>query len=279
MYRPVSIAVVCVGALAACGGSGGGARRTAATPAQQLELGVVAIGARIGTDSVRSSGVVIDGDAGLILTTAHSVWGASSLKLATQLGVLHGRIVARAPCDDLALIEAYPRVPGLLAPVAAPRGDPARGQLLRSVGRRRADPDAGAYGLVSIPVRAISAPGPAVVDVRLPAQRSAVVLDAPLVPESSGGPVLDQAGRVVGMAIPRASGPGLSLPWNTIQRRLGQLHPGPRQVYGGWRDQYRCVGRMDAYARASHPGFRTVDARLNAPVAATRLPGTEKLDG
>jgi S1-C subfamily serine protease len=268
-------------AIAACGG---GDKRPApgpavsATPAQKLDLGVVAVDARIGDDSVRSSGIVVDGGAGLIVTTAHTVWGATSLRLTTQLGILHGRIVARAPCDDLALIEVYPRIPGLLTPAIAP-STPAGGQLLRSVGRRAASPDAASFGLVSIPVQATSQAGPALVDARLPLQRAAVALDAPLVPEVSGGPVLDQAGRLVGMAIPRVAKPGLSLPWSEIRQRLDQLRPGPRQVYVGWRDQYRCVSAQNAYARASHPGFHAADARLNAPVPATRLPGTEALDG
>ena len=71
--------------------------------AERLDLGVVAVEARVGGDQVHGSGTVVDADAGLILTSARSVWGATSLKLDTGLGILHGRIVARAPCDELAL--------------------------------------------------------------------------------------------------------------------------------------------------------------------------------
>jgi S1-C subfamily serine protease len=265
MYR-LSTMVMLSAAVVACGG--GEQRQPAATPAQRLELGVVAIGARIGDDAVRSSGIVIDGNAGLVVTTAHSVWGARSLKLATQLGVLHGRIVARAPCDDVAVIEAYPRIPGLVAPAPAPSAGPAAGQLLRSVGRRRVDLDAAGFGFLSIPVRATG-----------PATGGMTALDAPLVPEVSGGAVLDEADRLVGMAIARESGAGGSLPWATIRQRLRQLRPGPREVYVGWRDQYRCASAMRRYAQAHHPGFHARDARLNAYVPATRLPGTEALDG
>src|SRR4051794_26821242 len=63
--------------------------------AERLDLAMVAVSARIGSRDVRSSGTVIDGDRGLILTSAHSVWGAASLKLDTGVAVLHGRIVAR----------------------------------------------------------------------------------------------------------------------------------------------------------------------------------------
>jgi S1-C subfamily serine protease len=268
MYRLGTVVVVS----AAVVGCGGAERKpVAAPPAQRLDLGLVAIGARIGDDSVRSSGIVVDAGAGLVVTTAHTVWGARSLKLATPVGILHGRIVARAPCDDLALVETYPRIPGLAAPVPAPASSPSSGQILRSVGRRRIG---AGDRLVSIPVRA---GGTGVATAPLPPGTTA--LDAPLVPEVSGGPVLDEAGRLVGMAIARDSGSGLALPWAAIRRRLDELRPGPREVYVGWRDQYRCVSALHAYAREHHPGFHARDARLNAYVPATRLPGTEGLDG
>jgi hypothetical protein len=69
------------------------------------------------------------------------------------------------------------------------------------------------------------------------------------------------------------------VPWQAIRQRLSQLKPGPRELYVGWRDQYRCVNRLHAYERALHPGFRPRDAQLDAPVPATRVPGTEGLNG
>ena len=264
MYR-LGTMVILSAAVVACGG-GGERERAAAAPAQ---TGVVAVGARIGDDAVRSSGIVIDGPAGLVLTTAHTVWGARSIKLTTQLGILHGRIVARSPCDDLAVLETYPRIPGLRSPVTA--SAPFPGQVLRAVGLRGIDGD---DAVLSIPVRAA---GPGTAPQPLP--RGTTALDAPLVPEVSGGAVLDEAGRLVGMAMPRASGAGFTLPWATIRQRLDELKPGPRQVYVGWRDQYRCMSALHAYARANHPGYHARDARLNAYVPATRLPGTEALDG
>ena len=81
----------------------------------RLAFALVGIDARIGHDQVHSAGAVIDADNGLILTSAHTVWGATSLRLSTGVGVLHGRIVARAPCADLALLETQPRIPGLVA--------------------------------------------------------------------------------------------------------------------------------------------------------------------
>jgi len=223
-----------------------------AAPAQapspdRLELGLVAIEARIGDDVVRSSGTVIDADDGLILTAAHSIWGAKTLRLSTGVGVLHGRIVGRAPCSDVALIETQPRIPGL-ATLTDTAGTAAPGEALTAVGRVS---DGSRDRITS----------------------SAVGAGARLMP---GSPVFDGRGRVAGI-VARWS-PASVVPWGTVRRRLGELQPGPQRVYVGWRDQYRCAGRLRAFAVARHPGFRRRDARLNAPLPATRLPGTEELD-
>jgi S1-C subfamily serine protease len=230
-----------------------------ATPAERLNLSVVAIDSRIGADRVLASGTVVNADDGLVLTSAHAVWGATSLKVGTALGVLHGRIVARAPCDGLALIEIQPRLPGLLS--LEPGPEPAPGVLLTAAGRRRTDPDAGTSSLLTIPARA------AVVGAR-------VRLDSPLVPEAAGGPILDGDGKLVAMA----TRGGAAVPWATVRDRLEDLRFGERHVYVGWREQYRCAADLHRYAHASHPGYRRSHAHLDAPVPATRLPGTEELD-
>jgi S1-C subfamily serine protease len=271
------------GAAVAVSGCGHGSAPSAAPAAkaqERMDFAVVGVEARIGGDEARGSGFVIDGGRGLVLTAAHAVWGARSLKLSTGLGVFHGRIVARAPCDDLAVLEIYPRIPGLTALPAAPAGS-AGTQLLRSLGRRHTDRRAEGAAIASLPVRAtakapISSGG-------IPLPSTGIPLDSPLVPEISGGPVIDQAGRLVGMAqamnAPRIDGPAVAVPWADIRKRLAQLQPGPRSVYVGWADQYRCVGRQDAYARALHPAYKLADARFNVPVAPSRLPGTEGMDG
>jgi S1-C subfamily serine protease len=227
----------------------------------------VAIEARIGGDVVRSSGIVIDADRGLLLTSVRAVWGATSLRLGTGVGVLHGRLVARAPCSDVAVVETQPRVPGLVALPAAAGASPRRGELLAAVGRRRAEAELGAYSLLTIPVRTAAAP-----------PGHALQLDAPLVPEASGGPLVDRDGRLIGMTLSAGGAPGSALPWDTIRRRLAELRPGPRRIYVGWHQQYRCARQLNADVRTAHPGFLAGDARLDAPVPATRLPGTNRLD-
>jgi S1-C subfamily serine protease len=267
-------------------GCGGASQPPAAAPkplsaGQRLNLGVTAIDAVVGGDRVRSSGIILDGGRGLVLTSAHSLWGATSLRLTTGVGTVYGRIVARAPCDDLALVETQPRIPGLASIRPAPAATPPRGDLLRAVGRRGTQPEAGSFGLISIPIAragAVRARKPAK-GVAFPHPSGAIRLDGPLVPAASGGPILDRASRVVGMAIAPAAGAAFAVPWRRIELRLAELRPGPRQVYVGWRSQYHCVAAQHRYAKATHPGFKPINARLNAPVPATRLPGTAKAMG
>jgi S1-C subfamily serine protease len=267
-----SASALCVASLVVAGCGGDGRGRPAAPKPDRLDLAVVGIEARIGDGQSRSSGIVVDTKRGLVVTTAHAVWGSRDVKISTALGVLHGRIVARAPCDDLALLQITPAIPGLATLPVAPAGAASPGQLLRSVGRRRASGDA---AMASIPVRATGSPRSVRTSPLLRAHPVAIPLDSPLVPEVAGGPVLDSANRLVGMAIT----PGSAVPWARVRARLDDLKPGASTIYVGWADQYACAAGQQAYARATHPGYRAVSARLNAPVAATRLPGTEGIDG
>jgi S1-C subfamily serine protease len=251
------------------------------TVEQQVNLGVVAIDARIGGEHVRSSGTVVDADAGRVVTSAHGVWGATSVRVTTGLGVLHGRVVARAPCDDLAVVQVEPRIPGLVA-LPEGQGTPPSTDLLTAVGRRQADPDLGTGSLVTIPTRVAEAGVRASLGNGLRYLTGAIRLDAPLVPEASGGPVIDAEGRLIGLAMATEEGAerddALAVPWSSVKARLDELESGRRRVYVGWRDQYRCAPQMHAYATAQYRGYRRQDARINAPVPATRLPGTEVVD-
>jgi S1-C subfamily serine protease len=262
----LGVAVVSIGLVAPSGGADG------ASPsidlAQRINLAVVAIEARVGDDTVHNSGTIIDADRGLVLTSNRSVWGATSLRIGTGLGLLYGRIVARAPCDDIAILETYPQIPGLLTlPLAS--AAPPTGELLTAIGRRRANPDLGPESLLRIP---------ALTGALLGTKR--IRLDAELMPEATGGPLVDHTGRLVGMA-QAVTGPAARtkvLAASALQRRLSELRPGPREIYVGWRSQYRCSGHLNAATKAAHPAFEPRDAQLNAPVPATRLPGTGGLD-
>jgi S1-C subfamily serine protease len=267
-------------ALVSCGGAKRADAPGARPAAERANPAVVAVDARIGREPVHASGFIIDGNRGLVLTSAHDVWGATSLRLTTALGILHGRIVARAPCEDIAVIQTEPSIPGFAALPAAPATSPDDGELLRAIGRVGDTQESGPYVMAQIPVRTAGPVGRAPLGPLLPAVPAAIQLDTALVPAISGGAVVDMAGRLVGMAqAASGSGKALLIPWSRLQTVLHMLHPGKRAVYAGWADQYRCAGQLHAYARATFPGYNPLAARLNAPVHATRVPGTGSLDG
>jgi S1-C subfamily serine protease len=224
--------------------------------AKRLELGVVAVEARVGGDKVLASGTVVDADRGLILTSARSVWGATSLKLDTGLGILHGRIIARAPCDELALLEIQPRLPGLVSLTEGPGAAPTPGALVTVYGRRRGVPG---NALLTLPARVAATP---------------LDLDGAVVPEAAGGPVLDADGRLIGIA----GATGETTEWPVIEQRLEELRPGAQRAFAGWKGQYACAERLHRMTKEEHPAFREDDARLTAPIQATRIPGTGRID-
>jgi hypothetical protein len=84
----------------------------------------------------------------------------------------------------------------------------------------------------------------------------------------------------LGLPLPTSGGDerGLVVPWSEIKARLDELTLDKHRIYVGWREQYRCAPQMHAYAEREHPGYKAIDARINAPVPATRLPGTGQLD-
>jgi hypothetical protein len=105
---------------------------------------------------------------------------------------------------------------------------------------------------------------------------------AALPPSATGSPLLGSDGRLAGLALiveQRGRTTRAALPWETINARMSELKAGGRAEYVGWRRHYRCAGALHRYAIARHPGYRRGDAVMNAPVPATRLPGTEGLDG
>jgi S1-C subfamily serine protease len=275
-----AVIAITIATVAGCGGNSNDrpAASAAVDPAARLDLGVVGIAARIGGDEVRSSGVVIDSSNGLVLTSARGIWGAKSLKVTTGLAVLYGRIVARDACDDLALIETQPRVPGLVSIPASSDASVKGAESLVAVTRRPGLPSRTGPELLTAPVRPGSKPERSAL---IPGIRpaGAVPLAGAAGTLASGAPIVGADGRLTGMLQLGSDGRRAALPWKTINARLQELRPGGNSVYVGWKRHYRCADALHRFTAAHHPRFRTGDVRLNRPVPATRLPGTAGVDG
>jgi S1-C subfamily serine protease len=141
-------------------------------------------------DSGSGSGVVVNGD-GIVLTALHVVEGAGQI----QVGLADGttttaRIVTAQPSTDIAVL-ALDRLPQLVVP-AVLGGPPAVGEAVFAVGDPLGLRASLTAGVVSGAERRIGTERGTEID-------GLIQFDAAVNPGSSGGPLVDRDGRVVGI--------------------------------------------------------------------------------
>lgn len=166
------------------------------------------------------SGVVIDED-GHILTNNHVVSGASEIRvfLPQRGDPYRGTVAGADPFTDLAVVK----ISGTDLPIA-PLGDSDNlrvGQFVIAIGNPYGFDNSVTLGLVSALGRGL------LVDPEYGLQIEGVIqTDASINPGNSGGPLLDLAGRVVGIntaIIRSAQGIGFAIPINTARDVAGEL--------------------------------------------------------
>ena len=260
--RTPVIAVVCavLGGLLALGiarlsgafdGSAGGtttvvehaaAESTAALPAgafspariyRDRSAGVVTLFSYFGGTAAQGSGFVVD-DRGTILTNAHVITNAGEttgrVSPASDVYVEfpdHDRVPAKIVgwdvFDDVGVVRVDPKAHAL-APL--PLGRSAAvvvGQPVAAIGSPLGNLDSLAVGIVSAVHRSIAA---LTADFAL---NDAIQTDAPIAHGSSGGPLLDAAGRVIGINAQirtdqgSSAGIGFAVPIDAARRSLRQL--------------------------------------------------------
>jgi S1-C subfamily serine protease len=195
--------------------------------------GVVTIFASFGGTSAQGSGFVVD-DAGTILTNAHvitnagetagPVSGASSVYVEfPDRDRVAATIVGWDVFDDVGVLRVDPQ-DHALAPLPLGRSRTVVvGQPVAAIGSPLGNVDSLAVGVVSAVHRSIAA---------LTANfalNDAIQTDAPIAHGSSGGPLLDAAGRVIGINAQirtdqgGATGIGFAVPIDAARRSLHQL--------------------------------------------------------
>ena len=169
------------------------------------------------------SGFVIDGD-GHILTNSHVVAGAT--EVAVTLGEdgesLDAKVIGSDPSTDVAVLEVD--APGdQLEPLTL--GESSKvgvGDPVVAIGNPFGLDRTVTAGIVSAVQREIRAPNGFTI-------RDAIQTDAPINPGNSGGPLLDAAGRVIGVNSQIESsgggsvGIGFAVPIDTAREIAGQL--------------------------------------------------------
>lgn len=150
-----------------------------------------------GVRAESGSGWVLDGDRRLIVTNAHVVNGGTSFRIGTESNVYEARVVGVAPCEDLAVL-AVPDAPPLQALPLGAQSSLALGETVVAVGYpENASREASltsTTGVVSVVRSSYREAAPDV-----PRYPNVVQSDAAVNPGSSGGPLLDLRGRLVGV--------------------------------------------------------------------------------
>ncbi len=178
------------------------------------------------TGTSTGSGFVVSGD-GYVVTNAHVVEGARSVKVKIGDGTaMSARIVGRDTSSDLALLKVDPQGRTLAPLKLADSSKVAVGDPTYAIGNPFGLSRTLTTGVISALQRQISAPNGYSID-------DVLQSDAALNPGNSGGPLLDAAGRVIGVnsAIRTSGGQGdtgsigigFAVPIDTVKRIVPQL--------------------------------------------------------
>jgi S1-C subfamily serine protease len=210
-----------------------------------------------------ASGLVYDARKGLILTSDHFIEGAASIRIVVdEKTEVQGRPVARAQCNDFALIQMRPRPSNLQAIRFGDSSAVSPGDQVTALGYLK--PPGAKVATLSNTVGNVSAVDvPGSVHPTLPNLQSLVLHQAPLQLAMSGGALVDDRGRLIGLSTFIDGGAGSkggqwsAVTSNFVKNQIGLLKPGKGSLYSGWEDQHNCHGAMaDLAAKAmgiQHP--------------------------
>jgi putative serine protease PepD len=218
-----------------------GTRETVASTAlsatqiyKQSSAGVVAIKAVTSDGEDEGTGIVLN-DEGLILTNDHVVAGASSLSVAvhgSSSDTTTAKLVGEEANEDLALIKVDPSGLGLKPLSLASTKNVQVGDSVYAIGNPYGLEETLTRGIVSALNRMISAPDGAKIS-------GAIQTDAALNPGNSGGPLLNDEGRVIGVnsqiasdaasvegSQPGSTGVGFAISSDTVAAAVKKIEAG-----------------------------------------------------
>ncbi len=203
-----------------------------------------------GASEATGSGFVIDGK-GRILTNYHVVAGAARVTVAFEdKRTVTARIVGTDPSKDIALLKVDPSQHGVDPLELGDSSSVRVGDPVLAIGNPFGFDRTLTSGIVSAIQRQIEAPNGFSID-------NVIQTDAAINPGNSGGPLLDAAGRVIGINSQIAAGRSggstgiaFAVPVNTARSDLGQLERSGR-VQRAWLGITGRDGRGRAAARTA----------------------------
>ncbi len=190
---------------------------------------VVRIQVQEGGSEASGTGFVID-RGGTIVTNAHVVGSATTaqVRLDDSAATIDAQVLGTDASSDLAVLRVDSSKTAHLRPLALADSDSVQvGDLAVAIGYPLGLDRTATAGIVSGVGRAIKAPNGFSID-------KVIQTDAPINPGNSGGPLLDGAGRVIGVnsQIATASngggnvGIGFAVPSNTVSQVVPRLESG-----------------------------------------------------
>lgn len=237
------LAVLAAFLVSGCGGSSDPKPLSQADLVKKVKPTVVLIQGKEGG----GSGVVIDAAQGLVLTNAHVAAGLKGTKAtigddaSTETSA---RLVAAAPCEDLAVIRLVNKPPNLEAitiGTSAPVKEGDRVTALGYPGSFQEDKTTGGSGqatkLNATDGGVSSANIAATPDPSLPRFVSVIQHQAPVNPGNSGGPLVNDKGELIGINTlrnPENQGQFYAISIDRVKTILGDLKAGKSQSYVGW---------------------------------------------
>ena len=221
----------------------------------------------IRADGGSGTGFVVDTD-GTVVTNAHVVGGSDRVQLQfSDDRTVTAEVRGVDTSSDLALLHVDPARAGKLTALELADSSTVRtGQLAVAIGSPFGLPQTATAGIVSGTGRHIQAPDGFQID-------SVIQTDAPINPGNSGGPLLDAAGRVIGVNSQIATGGtsqgnvgiGFAVPANTVRDVIPRLQRGEtiRRAYLGMSTAEgnggAVVREVTAGAPAARAGLRAGD--------------------
>ena len=182
-----------------------------------------------GGGTASGTGFVVDSD-GTIVTNAHVVAGSSNVQVRFEdngEGV-DAEVLGTDASSDIAVLRVDPSDTGGVKPLSLANSDGVQvGDLAVAIGYPLGLDRTATAGIVSGLGRDIKAPNGFSID-------KVIQTDAPINPGNSGGPLLDAAGRVIGVNSQIATtgagggsvGIGFAVPSNTVRQVVPRLRAG-----------------------------------------------------
>lgn len=233
---------------------------------ERVKASTVDVFADDGGLHAHGTGVIVNAERNLVLTSGHVVDNARALRVTIgEETAVKARVVARAQCEDLALIALFPEQDGLIElPFGESEGVSGGDEVMALSYSGLAKTEDGKEKLGVTQGRVSVTGASTELTPLLPAFPSLVVHQAPLTHQGTGSPLLDASGQWIGMnlvmpesvAADGPSGVFYAVPTSRLKELMNELSPGESSFFAGWEKYHACHRKMaelaDAQAVADH---------------------------